>query len=81
MKRRTILTGAIVAMAASLPTASMAEWPERPIRMIVPFGPGGGADTLGRTVAQPLSELLGVEIVADNVTGAGRTIGVGTLAT
>jgi len=81
MKRRTILTGAIVAMAASLPTASMAEWPERPIRMIVPFGPGGGADTLGRTVAQPLSELLGVEIVAENVTGAGGTIGVGTLAT
>jgi len=80
MKRRAILAGAIVAMAASLPTASMAEWPERPIRMIVPFGPGGGADTLGRTVAEPLGELLGVEIIAENVTGAGGTIGVGTMA-
>lgn len=81
MNRRGMMAGAVVALATALPTASLAEWPERPIRMIVPFGPGGGADTLGRTVAEPLGEILGVEIVAENVTGAGGTIGVGTLAT
>ena len=80
MNRRNILIGTVVALATSLPTAALAEWPERPIRMIIPFGPGGGADTLGRTVAEPLSDILGVEIVAENVTGAGGTIGVGTMA-
>lgn len=80
MDRRGMITGAIVALATALPTAAMAEWPERPIKMIVPFGPGGGADTLGRTVAEPLGKLLGQEIVAENVTGAGGTIGVGTMA-
>jgi tripartite-type tricarboxylate transporter receptor subunit TctC len=51
-------------------------WPARPIRMIVPFAPGGGGDVVGRTIAQRLSERLGKPIVIDNRGGAGGTLGV-----
>lgn len=81
MNTKGMIATAVLALATAFPTASLAEWPERPIRMIIPFGPGGGADTLGRTVAEPLSQILGTQIIAENVTGAGGTIGVGTLAT
>lgn len=50
-------------------------YPNRPIRMIVPFSPGGAADVPGRIVAQKLSELLGQQVVVDNRPGAGSLIG------
>jgi tripartite-type tricarboxylate transporter receptor subunit TctC len=80
MNSKGMIATAVLAIATALPTASLAEWPERPIRMIIPFGPGGGADTLGRTIAEPLAEILGTQIIGENVTGAGGTIGVGTMA-
>src|SRR5262249_48474198 len=50
-------------------------WPQRPLRMIVPFGPGGGADIIGRIVAQSLQEKLGQPVVIENPPGAGGTLG------
>jgi tripartite-type tricarboxylate transporter receptor subunit TctC len=50
-------------------------WPAKPIRLIVPFPPGGSADTLGRLAAQKLSESLGQSIVAENRGGAGGVLG------
>ena len=50
-------------------------WPSRPIRLIVPFGPGGSADTLGRQVSQKLAEQLKASFVVDNRPGAGGMIG------
>ena len=51
-------------------------FPNKPIRFIVPFAPGAGTDTTARAIAQKLSEKWGHQVVADNRTGAGGTIGV-----
>lgn len=55
--------------------ASPRPYPERPIRFIVPFPPGGGNDVVGRIVAQKLNDGFGVPVVVDNRGGAGGTIG------
>jgi tripartite-type tricarboxylate transporter receptor subunit TctC len=60
--------------------AASATYPDRPIRLIVPFAPGGGADTLGRMIAAALTESLGQSVVVDNRGGAGGTIGADIVA-
>src|SRR6266511_2837653 len=50
-------------------------WPAKPVRIIVPFAPGGTADTLGRLVAQRLSESFKENFVVENRAGAGGVIG------
>jgi tripartite-type tricarboxylate transporter receptor subunit TctC len=50
-------------------------WPDRPVKIIVPFAPGGSADTLGRLVAQKLSEQLKASFVVENRAGAGGSLG------
>ena len=50
-------------------------WPEKPVRIIVPFAPGGSADTLGRLVAQKMSEHLKASFVVENRAGAGGAVG------
>jgi len=55
-------------------------WPGRPIRLIVPFPPGGGTDFLSRTVATKLGEATGWAVVPDNRAGAGGTIGIAEAA-
>ena len=53
-----------------------ANYPNKPIRMIVPFSPGAGTDTTARTIAQKLGDKWGQQVVVDNRTGAGGAIGV-----
>src|SRR5436190_5260388 len=55
--------------------APAAEWPQRPIRIIVAFGPGGGADIVGRIIAQSMQEKLGQPVVIENRPGAAGTLG------
>jgi tripartite-type tricarboxylate transporter receptor subunit TctC len=71
--RRTVLS-ALTATIAS-PAVAQDVWPSRPIRVIVPFTPGGGTDIMMRLVAQGLSNRLSQQVVVDNVAGAGGTIG------
>jgi len=68
---------AALAMSAAAPAQT---WPERPIRMVVPFPPGGSTDFAARIVAQHLPAALGQQIIVDNRGGAGGNIGVGIVA-
>jgi tripartite-type tricarboxylate transporter receptor subunit TctC len=56
------------------------EYPSRPIRLIVPYAPGGAADVVARTVALPMGEILGQQLVVENRSGAGGITGMEALA-
>jgi len=77
LKRRQALTGAMLLIPTLLasPVARAADWPERPIRMILPFAAGAGADTVGRTFAEELAKGLGQPVIVDNKGGGGGLAG------
>ncbi|HEV7264781.1 MAG TPA: tripartite tricarboxylate transporter substrate binding protein [Falsiroseomonas sp.] len=76
MNRRQILGTAAAAMAGLAgPAAAQAGFHTRPLRIVVPFSAGGSTDILARICAQLLTERLGQSVVAENITGAGGTIG------
>ena len=61
-------------------TAAAQDYPVRPIRLIVPFGPGGGSDYVGRLIGQKLTEQLGQQVVVDNRPGAASLVGTELVA-
>nr|MDP2192867.1 tripartite tricarboxylate transporter substrate binding protein [Rhodoferax sp.] len=69
------LRALLIALTLSCGTAAAQAWPEKPVRIIVPFAPGGTADTLGRIVAQKLSESMKQTFVIENRPGAGGLLG------
>jgi tripartite-type tricarboxylate transporter receptor subunit TctC len=73
--RRTGTLAAVVALAWMAQGAGAQDYPSRPIRIVVPFAPGGGADFVTRSVATPLAQALRQSIVVDNRAGGGGTIG------
>jgi tripartite-type tricarboxylate transporter receptor subunit TctC len=75
LTRRGLLALSAAALLGGTREAAAQEWPQRPIRVIVPFGPGGGADIIGRIVAQSLQEKLGQPVVIENRPGAAGTLG------
>jgi tripartite-type tricarboxylate transporter receptor subunit TctC len=76
--RRFFVLAALLAL--SIPTAARAEYPERPIRLIVPFPPGGVTDVVARLAAERLSADLGQQVIVENKTGAGGVIGTEVVA-
>ena len=76
MKNATVLLiVATLLVGVGVQPLVAADYPTRPIRMIVPFPPGGGNDLLARSISQPLSQLIGQQVVVDNRGGAGGQIG------
>src|SRR5215467_15893873 len=72
-----------VALVASLKCSGPAlsqDWPTRPVTMVVPFAAGGPADTVGRILAPGLSELLGQQVIIENVGGSGGMTGSSRVA-
>jgi tripartite-type tricarboxylate transporter receptor subunit TctC len=65
---------------APLAALAQSSWPDKPIRIIVPFTAGSGTDIIARTIAEPMSRSLGQPIVIENRPGAGGTLGAGVVA-
>ena len=78
MKNRFV-AGVIAVFALAFAGFASAEFPDHPIRIIVPYAPGGGADLLTRIVAQRLSERLKQSVVVENQGGGSNTIGMGNV--
>ena len=81
MKRRHFLTlSATAIMSLAAPAVRAQTYPTRPVRVIVPFAPGGPTDVAGRLIARGLSDHFGKQFVVENIGGAGGNIGVGQAA-
>ena len=78
--RRTLLAAAVAATMLAAPSAFAQAWPNKPIRWIVGFAPGGGTDIVGRAIGQKVGEILGTTIVIENRAGAAGTIGADAVA-
>ena len=78
MWKRLLLVCASAAFA--LPAIAAESWPARPVRLIVPFAPGGSSDVAARIFSQKLSERLGQQVVVDNRSSAGGIVGADLLA-
>jgi tripartite-type tricarboxylate transporter receptor subunit TctC len=72
-RRRILAAAAVAAAAPSL--SAQSRWPDRPLRLIVPYPAGGNSDAIGRWAADRLSASLGQQVVVENRAGAGATIG------
>ena len=77
---RILLALSVALAAAVLPAIAQADYPDRPIRLVVPFPAGGGADNLARMIMPRVGQILGVQIVVDNKPGAGGNVGAEIVA-
>lgn len=76
-RRHLMAAAAVAALSSALPQVALAQsdYPNKPIKIIVAFPPGGTSDVMGRMMADPLSKVLGQPVVIENIGGAGGVIG------
>jgi tripartite-type tricarboxylate transporter receptor subunit TctC len=79
MPKRTSILLATALVVSTMPVLAQ-DWPTRPVTIVVPYGPGSGADVLGRILAPRMSELLGQSVIIENIAGAGGVIGSARIA-
>ena len=75
---RAIVLGAALTVFAAMP--AQADYPDKPLRLVVPFPPGGSTEPLARILSQKLGEAFGQQLIVDNRPGAGSTIGAEIVA-
>ncbi len=80
MRIATIAAGAALAACAAAPHPAQGQYPDKPLRLVVPFAPGGNIDITARTIAPGLAEGLGQQVVVDNRGGAGGRVGAELVA-
>jgi tripartite-type tricarboxylate transporter receptor subunit TctC len=75
-----LLAAAAISLGTAASPVAAQSWPTRPVSMVVPFAAGGGTDVLGRIIGRRLSEVLGQQVVIENVGGAGGMVGSARVA-
>ena len=75
MKARRIVGAALAAFAVSTAAAPAQDWPTRPPTVVVPFAAGGPIDVVARILSPRMTELLGQQVIVDNIPGAGGMVG------
>ena len=73
--RKTVVGALLAPVLAFAGAAGAQEWPSRPVTVVVPFGAGGPIDVMARVIAPRMSELLGQQLIVDNIPGAGGMVG------
>src|SRR5262245_65486396 len=79
-RRMFVCALAFAALIAAAPQAESADYPNRPIRLVVPYPPGGGTDVAARRLGEEMGKALGQRIVVENVGGAGGLLGMQQVA-
>ena len=77
---RAVTLGCLLALAGGIATAVAQSWPTRFVTLVVPFGAGSAADTVARILAGRLSEVLGQQMIVENVVGGGGMVGINRVA-
>lgn len=79
-RRQVLLAGASIASTFAVGAVHAQAWPSRPIRLVVPYPPGGSSDIIARAISQPLSDALKTPVVVENKAGANGNIGAELVA-
>ncbi|MEO7854997.1 MAG: tripartite tricarboxylate transporter substrate-binding protein, partial [Rubrivivax sp.] len=80
LRRTLLLTACAIACTLSLPAMAQGTWPNKPIRIVVPYGPGSSPDVLVRLFSDKLAQKLGQPVVVENRAGAGGNTGTDHVA-
>jgi tripartite-type tricarboxylate transporter receptor subunit TctC len=80
IKRRLLLRATVAGLAAPSIIHAQGSWPNRPIRFVVPLGPGGATDIVMRILAPKIGQILGTSIVVENRVGSGGVVGTDNVA-